>query len=159
MVINIMKGISEVIAVLMMIVVTLGLIGVVAYFLFSTTKKGTFSIIDAQCVAGTAATVKIVATYNGADAVPADVVVEIRNKVTGARTPYSSPTIYKGTTCNLYTIGATGCNTPASATNPITSGETVGIQLSAGNIASGTGIDITIRVFGQPSAAYPVTCY
>jgi flagellin-like protein len=156
-----MKGISEVIAVLMMIVVTLGLIGVVAYFLFSTTKKGVFSIIDAQCTAGTSATVKIVATYNGADATPADVVVEIRNKLTGAKTPYSSPTIYiyKGTTCNIYTVGATGCNTPASATNPVTSGETVGIQLSAGNIASGTGIDITIRVFGQASATYPVTCY
>ena len=153
-----MKGISEVIAILMMIVVTLGLIGVVAYFLFSTTKKGTFSIIDAQCVAGTEATVKIVATYSGADAFPADIVVEIRNKLTGERTPYS-PTIYKGTTCNLYTIGTTGCNTQASATNPVTSGETVGIQLSAGNIASGTGIDITIRVFGQPSATYPVTCY
>ncbi len=154
-----MKGISEVIAILMMIVITLGLIGVVAYFLFSATKKGVFSIIDAQCTAGNPATVRIVATYSGADAVPADVVVEIRNKLTGARTPYSSPTIFKGPTCNVYTIGATGCNTPASATNPVTSGETVGFQISAGNIASGTGIDITIRVFGQPSATYPVTCY
>jgi flagellin-like protein len=154
-----MKGISEVIAILMMVVITLGLIGVVAYFLFSTTKKGSFSIVDASCTAGNPATVRIVATYSGADATPGDVLVEIRNKVTGTKTPYSSPTIYKGTTCNLYTIGTTGCNTPASATAPVTSGETVGFQISAGNIASGTGIDITIRVFGQPSGMYSVTCY
>jgi flagellin-like protein len=155
-----MKGISEVIAILMMIVITLGLIGVVAYFLFSTTKKGSFSIVDANCTAGNPARVRIVATYSGADAIPADIVVEIRNKVTGAKTPISSPPVYKGTTCNLYTINTTGCNTTASAAAPITSGETVGFLINnAGNIVSGTGIDITIRVFGQLSGIYSVTCY
>jgi hypothetical protein len=122
-------------------------------------KRGIFLIQDASCIAGNPGSIKIVASYSGDSTTPLDVVVEIRNKLTGVETPYYPPIIYKGTACNIYTIGTTNCNIQVAVTNPVTSGETVGFQIFAGSIASGTGIDITIRVFGQSSGTYSVTCY
>ncbi|MEM0480856.1 MAG: hypothetical protein QXQ14_01580 [Candidatus Aenigmatarchaeota archaeon] len=153
-----MKGISEVVAMLLMLVITIGLVGTVWYFLSGTTKRGNFQIIDVVCNAGNPATVRIVASYTGADATPGDITVRVRNKLTGTWTTASS-TIYKGTNCNRDTIGAAGCNTQATATAPVTSGETVGISSSAGNIGIGTPIDVQILVFGQPSGLASVTCY
>jgi FlaG/FlaF family flagellin (archaellin) len=153
-----MKGISEVLAVLMMVVISVSLIGVVWYFISGATKKGSFSILDLRCTAGNPGEIRIVASYNGADATPADVTVRIENVITGTSTVVTNPSIFKGTNCNVDTIGSAACNQPASATARITSGETVGIRVSY-TVSSGQSARVTLIVFGTPSGMQTVTCY
>jgi flagellin-like protein len=149
-----MKAVSEILAVLLMIVIVIGLVGVLWYFMRGASRMGNFIIQDASCSGGS---LRIVASYSGNDATPGDVILRVRNKFSGA---VSTPaiTIYKGPACAITNIGAAGCNTPASAAAPITSAETVGITASY-SVTSGTQIDIELIVFGHRSAPYTVTCY
>jgi flagellin-like protein len=149
-----MKAVSEILAVLLMIVIVIGLVGVLWYFMRGASRMGNFIIQDASCSGGS---LRIVASYSGNDATPGDIILRVRNKLNGT---ISTPTrtIYKGTACAITNIGATGCNIVASATAPVTSGEVVGI-LASYSAASGTLIDIELIVFGQRSAPYTVTCY
>ena len=151
-----MKSISEIISVLLIVIIVIALLGLVWYFLLGVSKKGEFLIINSQCDPSTKI-IKIVASYLGSDAIPSDVSITVRDKITG-NTLSLTPKIYKGEKCtSIDFIGLSGCNISASNSNPITNGEIVGIIVNYSS-SPNSQIDIVIRVFGQKISFSSVTC-
>lgn len=152
------KLISEVLAMILMVVIVVGLIGVVWFFISGIAKQGTFTVVDGWC---NTSEMRIIAQYFGADASNADVIVTIRDRVTGTRTSLqgiaTNVRILKGDLCTRDTLETTQCNSLVTSASPLSSGLTVGIRVIS-TFTSNREYDITLSAFGRQSAQYVVRC-
>ena len=151
-----MKGISEAIAMLLMIVITLGIIGTIAYFLTGVTKQFIVQVTDNKCdVVNNRIDLVLQAQGNTAGRRDTDFSVSVRG--ISATISY-----YTGIGCNnIDNIGGTNCNTPLASGGTVNPGEYIGVRITGGtapnNFVAGKSYEIRIFSSGRTSSIF-VSC-
>ncbi len=142
-----MRGISEAIAMLLLIVITVAIMGTVAYFVFGTSKQFMLVVTDSRCTPGNPGNITLVLQAQGTTAGRPVTDFNVYSQGVAA-------TFYSGTGCNVIdNVGGTNCNTQLTSANSVNPGEYIGAVISA-RFDAGRSYEVRIISGGRSQSLY-----